>query len=145
MKAMTATKVKDLMTSTVETLRMGDTLELAKATLKLKRIRHLPVVDADQKLVGLVTHRDILGAWISHHNPIDETPDQAASEVPVDMMMNKEVTSVSPNTPAKEAATLLQSHKYGCLPVVEDGVLVGIVTEADFVKLAVKFLECEPE
>jgi len=50
---------------------------------------------------------------------------------------------VTPETPAAHAAAILESHKFGCLPVVADGKLVGIVTEADFVRFARRYFEWE--
>jgi MYXO-CTERM domain-containing protein len=72
---MAITLVKDLMTEVVETLRVGDTLDLAAHLMKVGRIRHLPVVDGREHLVGLVTHRRILSAWVSHGHPGSEAPE----------------------------------------------------------------------
>jgi CBS domain-containing membrane protein len=57
--------------------------------------------------------------------------------------MEKTVLTVTPETPAARAAAILESHKFGCLPVVADGKLVGIVTEADFVRFARRYFEWE--
>ena len=138
-----ATRVRDLMTSDVEVLHVGDDLASAAEIMKRARIRHLPVVDGDGHLVGLVTHRMILGAWVSHGHPGSERPGEVAAEVPVEMLMEREVSTLSPEMPAAAAAGILRMHKFGCLPVLEDGVLVGIVTEADFVKFAEAYFENE--
>jgi len=140
---MPITRVRELMTSVVETLTVGDTLLAAREQLERGRIRHLPVVDGDEHLVGLITHRHILEAWVSHGQPGLETPDRIAAEVPVEMLMEKDVLTVDPDTAAARAARLLISHRFGCLPVVEGGKLVGIITEADFVSFAQRFFEWE--
>ena len=137
--------VKDLMTDVVETLRSGDSLDLAAHHMKAGRIRHLPVVDGEERLVGLVTHRRILGAWISHGHPSAERPRQIAAEVPVEMLMERNVLTVSPDTTAALAAALLESSQFGCLPVVAHGKLVGIITEADFVRFAREYFEAQDE
>lgn len=127
---------RDIMTSVVEILSVGDTVDLAERHMRLGRIRHLPVVDGDQRLIGLITHRKILAAWLSHGDPRHESRRALAREVPVEMLMETDVISVEPDTPIATVAELMETHKIGCLPVLEDGRVVGIVTEADFVKLA---------
>lgn len=139
------TMVKDLMTEVVETLRVGDSLDLAAHHMKAGRIRHLPVVDGEERLVGLVTHRRILGAWVSHGDPSHERPRKVAAEVPVEMLMERNVLTVSPDTTAALAAALLESSQFGCLPVVAHGKLVGIITEADFVRFAREYFEGQDE
>jgi CBS domain-containing membrane protein len=140
---MPITRVRELMTGIVETLAVGDTLSTARQQIEKGRIRHLPVVDGDERLVGLITPRHLLGAWVSHGDPDREAADRVASEVGVEMLMEKDVLTVDPDTAAAEAARLLTSHKFGCLPVIEHGKLVGILTEADFVRFAQRFFEWE--
>jgi CBS domain-containing membrane protein len=140
---MPITRVRDLMTSVVETLSVGDTLLAARKQLERGRIRHLPVVDGNERLLGLITHRHILNAWVSHGQPGLERPEGIAAEVPVEVLMEKDVLTVDPDTTAAEAARLLISYRFGCLPVVDHGKLVGIVTESDFVQFARRFFEWE--
>lgn len=135
--------VQDLMTSVVETLQIGDSLDMAAHLMKVGRLRHLPVVDGDEHLVGLVTHRRILSAWVSHGRPERERPHAVAAEVPVEMLMERNVLTVSPDTSAALAAALIESSRFGCLPVVDQGKLVGIITEADFVRFARIHLEAD--
>jgi CBS domain-containing membrane protein len=135
--------VQDLMTSVVETLQIGDSLDLAAHLFKAGRLRHLPVVDGDEHLVGLVTHRRILSAWVSHGHPGREKPGAVAADVPVEMLMEQNVLTVTPDTSAALAAALIESSRFGCLPVVDQGKLVGIITEADFVRFARIHLEAE--
>jgi CBS domain-containing membrane protein len=140
---MPTTSVREIMTPVVETLSVGDTLATARRQLERGRIRHLPVIDGDERVIGLITHRKILEAWVSHGHPNLEKPRDVARDVPVEMLMEKNVQTVTPETPAVRAAALLESHKFGCLPVVDAGRLVGIVTEADFVRFARRFFEWE--
>ena len=140
---MATTTVREIMTGIVETLRVGDTLATAKRQIALGRIRHLPVVDGEERLVGLITHRAIMAAWVSHGHPERENSAEVARTVPVEMIMEKDVLTVDPETAAAQAAFLLRSYKFGCLPVVDKGKLVGILTEADFVRFAQRYFEWE--
>jgi CBS domain-containing membrane protein len=140
---MAITTVGEIMTSVVEVLAVGDTLARARQQIKRGRIRHLPVVDGNERLLGLVTHRRILECWVSHGHPDQESPREVARDVPVEMIMEKDVLTVDPGTTAAEAARLLETLKIGCLPVVDGGKLVGIVTEADFVRFARHYFEWE--
>jgi CBS domain-containing membrane protein len=140
---MPTTTVREIMTSIVETLRVGDTLATARRQITRGRIRHLPVVDGDERVVGLITHRRIVEAWVSHGHPDKETLAEVARDVPVEMVMEKDVLTIDPGTSAAQAAKLLMAHKFGCLPVVEKGKLIGIVTEADFVRFAQRYFEWE--
>lgn len=141
--SMPTTTVRELMTSIVETLTVGDTLLTAREQLEKGRIRHLPVVDGNEHLVGLITHRHIVAAWISHGQPATESAERVAADVPVEMLMERDVLTVDPGTAAAEAARLLTTYRFGCLPVIENHKLVGILTEADFVRFAQRFFEWE--
>ncbi len=120
--------VADFMTKDLVTVREADDLALAESLLRLGGIRHLPVV-RDHKLVGILTQRDILRSGTSGR--------QLARELPVADVMTKTPTSIPPAMGLAHAARIMLERKYGCLPVCEpDGTLVGIVTEADFVRFA---------
>jgi CBS domain-containing protein len=135
-------KVKDLMSSPVFSLKENDSLHSARELMDLQRIRHIPIVTVDYAFTGLVTHRDILSATISKLADLDpETQKEIDSGIPIHEIMRADVTSVSPDMSLKDAARLLLNNKYGCLPVVETGVLVGIVTEADFLRLTINLME----
>lgn len=134
--------VHDIMTREVFTLRESDTLKTARSMMSLARIRHIPIVNDRMEFQGLITHRDILGATISRFADIDrETQDEIDSGIPIAEIMRTDVTEVSPDLPLRSAAEMLLAHKYGCLPVLEDGILVGILTEADFLKLTIRLMD----
>ena len=134
--------VSEIMSTDLITLNEDDDLDLAQSEMAWAGIRHLPVV-SDGRLVGLVTHRDILGSMCSVFAELDK---QEQSElfrlVAVSEIMSRDIRTVGPNIDAAKAARLLLESKYGCLPVVEDEArLVGIVTEADFVQLSVRLFD----
>lgn len=128
-------KVRDLMTEVVLSVHADDTVEQVYGLMNDRGIRHLTVVDADGDLVGIVSHRDLL-----RHSRIER------AEVPVFLMreilrrtlvedvMTSEVETVEPDLPLSEAAQVMFDNKFGCLPVLEDSRLVGILTESDFVR-----------
>ena len=111
------------MTPAPLTVASGDTLAKAKSEMELSAIRHLPVSDKGT-LVGLLTQRDVL----AHHGD---------SDTKVREVMHTDVVTVGPETAAHEAAYLILRHSIGSVPVVDDdGTLVGIVTDTDFVRAA---------
>ncbi|RME20048.1 MAG: CBS domain-containing protein [Deltaproteobacteria bacterium] len=133
--------VKDIMSTNLVTLDRSESLDIAEKAMSYGRIRHLPVVE-NGRLVGLVTHRDILRAQISSLAGVSPSErDEIETMVPVEKIMQRDVRTVTPDTPVLEAARIIRRNKIGCLPVVEDGRLVGIVTEADFIDLVIRALE----
>ncbi|WP_428563941.1 MAG: CBS domain-containing protein [Solidesulfovibrio sp. DCME] len=119
-------RVADLMTSQLRCLRETDSLAEAMAAMQELFIRHIPVVDEAGQLVGLVTQRDLLSL---EHKKEPVTP--------LRDVMRTGLVTVAPDTPLRTAAETMIYNKFGCLPVVEDGELVGIITETDFLKLAI--------
>ena len=134
-------KIKDIMTSEVFVLHETQTLELVRSLMRIKHVRHVPIVDPDNTFVGLMTHRDLLAQTISHLAEVDdEEQEYLDRHIHIMSIMKTDVTTVGPETDVCSAITMLLEHKYGCLPVVTDGKLVGIVTEADFMKLTLDLL-----
>ena len=140
---MPITTVKDIMTEIVQTLRVGDTLATARRQIERGGIHHLPVIDEDEHVIGLITYHRLLEAWLSHGRPNTESAAEVAGDIPVDMFMEKDVVTVEPKTPAAEAARLIESNRFGSLPVTRDDKLVGIVTAGDFVRFAERHFEAE--
>ena len=135
-------KVNDLMTKKVFSLQEHDNVQTARSIMNLGRIRHIPIVDRGERFVGLLTHRDLLAVTISKLADIeDEVQNEIDASIPIHEIMRRDVTTISPDVDLREAAELLLQHKYGCLPVVEDERLVGILTEADFLKLTISLMD----
>lgn len=134
--------VSDLMTTKVFTLQRTDTLQDVRSLMQLAKIRHIPVTEAGNRFVGLLTHRDLLGYAVSHLAGIDQSEqDEIESTIIVGEIMQTDVMTVSPDTLLREAAEILYRNKFGCLPVLDqERKLVGIITEADFLRLAIALL-----
>jgi len=134
-------KVKDIMTTEVFVLHATQTLELVRSLMRIKHVRHVPIVNEDNTFVGLMTHRDLLAQTISYMADIDEKEQEFLDRhIHIVNIMKTDVLTADPEMDIGAAITLLLSHKYGCLPVVSDGKLVGIVTEADFLNLTLELL-----
>ena len=135
-------KAQDLMTTELFTLKKNDSLRTARSMMSLARIRHIPIVDKDNTFLGLLTHRDILSATISRFAEVDRlVQDEIDSGIPISEIMRTDVKTIHPDMHLRDVAEILLHHKYGCLPVVDDGILVGILTEADFLKLTISLME----
>ena len=131
-------RVKDVMSPDVETLFEDETMDLANTVMLLGRIRHLPVTDRDGRLLGLLTHRDLLRAFAELYR--DNGPNLDQARINVRDIMTKEVTTIGPDDPVLRAAELIWENKFGCLPVVVEERVVGILTESDFVRIAIRQL-----
>ena len=130
-------QVRDVMTAEATTLQRNDKLTLADDIMRLGRIRHLPMLDENGQLAGIVTQRDLFrGALAKALGYGERAQRQLMDTLLVKEVMTSEVITATPDTPLAEAAQVLVERKIGCLPVVEAGRLVGIITEADFVVLA---------
>lgn len=131
-------KVQDLMTKDVVSLGPHDTLEEVYDLMDNKHFRHVPVVNEDGELMGLITQRDLLKGALGD---VDELPvglqREMLSQTKVEEVMTVEPETVEPTTPLLAAGQLLLEHKFGCLPVVDGTTLVGILTESDFVRQVV--------
>lgn len=123
------------MTTDVATIGRNDELTIADDIMKMKRLRHLPVVE-EGRLVGMLTQRDLFHAALSTALNFGEKAQKGfLKTVVVKEVMTDEVLTIDPGADVKEAARLLIEHKIGCLPVVENGKLVGLVTVTDLLRV----------
>jgi len=128
-----------LMTTDLVTIAPGATLADARKAMQDHRIRHLPVVEGDRKLVGLLTQTDVLAATDSTLRDLENRIPE--SEVLVRDVMITKVATIDRQASVRQAALFIESHRIGCLPVVTNGRLVGIITDTDFVGVAINLLE----
>jgi len=133
-----AVTVRDLMVQDPATLGRNETLDLAESIMNLGRIRHMPVVD-DGKIVGIVSQRDLFrSALITALGFGRKTTSALIKTITIKEVMTEHVITISPEATAKEAARVMIDKKIGCLPVVEDQKLIGLLTETDILRYVVE-------
>ncbi|HTE49627.1 MAG TPA: glutamate-cysteine ligase family protein [Kofleriaceae bacterium] len=125
-------RVDQYMTTDLFTIHADDPIEMVANLMSWERIRHVPVEDKDHNLVGLVTYRAVL-RFLTTGGSITDT---AVGEI-----MKTDVTTITLETETLEALRLMRRYRIGCLPVIQDGRLVGIITEEDFMTIASALLE----
>ncbi len=129
-------RVRDLMTEEVVAVTADDSLAALRDLMYDRDVRHMPVVDRDRELVGLVTKRDLLRDSLIEQRDVPDFVEEVILENRrVGELMTTAVEAVEPDADIAEAARIMFDNKFGCLPVVEGRRLVGILTEADFVRL----------
>jgi CBS domain-containing protein len=127
--------VGQFMSTDLFTVQPDDLIDLAASVMDWRHIRHVPVEDEDGRLVGLVTHRSLLRLVSSG------VREKSISAITVREIMVPNPVTVSPTTPTLEAIKIMREQGLGCLPVVEGGELVGIVTSYDFLDASALLFE----
>lgn len=114
-------QVADRMTRNPCVVRLGDSLSTAHVIMQAEGFKHLPVVER-KRVLGVITDRDL-----RQHS-------EHLAEMVVESVMMPDPVTVTPRTSIEEAASLMLVQRVGCLPVVDDGGLVGIVTTTDLLR-----------
>lgn len=127
--------VGQFMSTDLFTVQPDDLIDLAASVMDWRHIRHVPVEDGDGRLVGLITHRNLLRLVSSGSR------DKDINGILVRELMVVDPVTVSPSTPTLEAMKIMREQRIGCLPVVEAGQLVGIVTSFDFLDASARLFE----
>ena len=128
-----------IMSTDLKTVAPEDTLATVRTVMHDNRIHHVPVIDEEENLVGLVTLTDVLAATDSILR--DDKSRLHAKEIKVGDIMVRDVATIDEHASLRQAALFIEKHQIGCLPVVTDGNLRGIVTDTDFVGVAINLLE----
>jgi CBS domain-containing protein len=131
-KGINYARVENYMTTDLFTVQADDAVEMVANLMIWERLRHVPVEDHEHRLVGVVTHRAVLRFVMTGASTL---------KTPIADIMKREVATVGPETPTIDALRLMRKLRVGCLPVVQDERLIGIVTEEDFMEIASKMLE----
>ena len=134
--------IESIMSTDLITLAPTDTVAEARNLMHNNRIHHLPVVDED-KLVGLVTLTNVLAATDSFLR--DQENRIHAADVRVKDIMVTDIATIDEHASLRQAAMFIEKHNIGCLPIVTDGQLRGIITDTDFVGVAINLLELAEE
>lgn len=134
-------RVREFMTSPASSIEQDATLLDAALTMRRSGFRHLPIVHGGEKLVGVITDRDINRFAPSLLGNVSQEEYNAIFEnTPLAKVMTRNPITVLPETPMREAAAILHNRKLGCLPVVEGEKLVGIITVTDMLKVLHRLL-----
>lgn len=135
--------VEQIMTSRMDTVTAEAKLSHASQIMHENDRRFLPVVDNEQHLVGLLTHKEMAQSEPSNITTLSVGEvNYLASKITVEQIMQKEPLTCSPNTLVEEAGHMMRQDKIGCLPVIDGGELVGIITEDDILDFLLDITGC---
>jgi CBS domain-containing protein len=126
------------MTKNIIALTRSDNLEYAEKLFKKHKIRHIPVVSAEN-VIGMLSYSDLLRISLSDLNDDEQSVDSIVYNMfTIEQVMTKNVISVSSKTTIKEAAEIIAKQEFHALPIVDDGVLIGIVTTTDLLNYFIR-------
>jgi acetoin utilization protein AcuB len=131
--------VDEIMTTEIFTLPATATVADAIRVMAEKSIRHIPIVDSEGNLKGLVTRHDVMAVLDSTLRA--EAVRRDPVTIPLTEIMTRDVVTVDAGANLRRAALHLEEHEFSCLPVMAEGKLSGIVTDADLVAVAINLLE----
>ena len=133
--------VSEIMTAEPYTLGPDDSLAQARELMSQHHIRHIPIVTGDHCLVGVVSQRDVLAAADSSVLPDQQAHQAQEKNVALSSIMTSPVQTVDEHASLRGTALHLKKNRLGCLPVTRDGKLVGIITDSDFVTIAIHLMD----
>jgi CBS domain-containing protein len=129
-----ADRVRDIMETKLVTISANERLSTVDDIMTLGRVRHIPVVLAG-RLVGVVSQRDLLRASLSALSEHRDAERRAfLSVVEIARVMSTPPVVVTPDATIEQAAAVMTAKRIGCLPVLEDDELVGMITETDILR-----------
>lgn len=135
-------QVKDLMTDKVFSIQKDEDLDRLNNLMTEINVRHVPVVDKDGELLGIVSQRDLLRSALDTIGVLPQAEQKdLLSSTTVQEIMVPDPETAEADQDLDEAGQLMLDNKMGCLPVVEGKRLVGILTEADFIRYLVEHPE----
>lgn len=128
--------VEEIMRKNVVALSKDDIIANAIRLMNENKIRHLPIIDENQHLIGLVTDRDIRDATPSILFETEKFKELLQN--PLEMIMRTDIITGHPLDFVEEVSAIIYEHRIGCLPILKDDKLVGIVTETDLLRTLVE-------
>ena len=131
--------IQSIMTTDLITLPPTATLAEARSLMHTNRVHHLPVINENNDLIGLVTLSNVLAATDSVLRDADNRIH--AAEIVVKDIMVTDLATIDEHASLRQAALFIEKHQIGCLPIVTNGKLRGIITDTDFVGVAINLLE----
>ncbi|MFG6686288.1 HPP family protein [Mariniflexile sp. HNIBRBA6329] len=130
--------VSEIMSKKVVALKRSDNLERAEMLFNKYRIKHIPVVSSDV-VIGMLSFSDLLKISFAETTQDEHNVDAVVyNNFTIEQVMSKNIVAINSNTTIKEAATILAEREFHALPVVDEGVLVGIVTTTDLLYYYIK-------
>ena len=136
------TSVRSIMSDDILTLGIENTLSDARIMMVENNIRHIPIVDDEQVLMGLVSQRDVLSleeSTLFDINVISRLDHE--QHVKIDDFYRRDVVTINAHVSVHNAALTIQKYKIGCLPILSGDKLIGLVTDSDFVNVAINLIE----
>ena len=135
--------VREIMTTDVTTLQESDAMLEAALIFARSSIRHLPIL-REKTLVGVITERDVKRFSPGVLSGVSSEQYQTVMEsTPLSKVMTRDPVTLTPDQPVAEAAEIFCAKRFGCLPVLENGSLVGIITTSDILRLMAKVMKGE--
>jgi CBS domain-containing membrane protein len=133
--------ISEIMNTDLHTLTEDDSVEDARRLMADHYIRHIPVIAKGNRLVGLVSQRDVLAAADSSLVTSSENARAHEALIAISSIMSVSVDTVEETASLRGAALYMQRNKIGCLPVVRGEALAGIITDSDFIAVAINLME----
>jgi CBS domain-containing membrane protein len=133
--------ISEIMNTDLHTLTEDDSVEDARRLMAEHYIRHIPVIAKGNRLVGLVSQRDVLAAADSSLVTSSENARAHEALIAISSIMSVSVDTVEETASLRGAALYMQRNKIGCLPVVRGEALAGIITDSDFIAVAINLME----
>ena len=138
------TSVRSIMTDDILTLGIDNTLSDARIMMVENNIRHIPIVNDEQVLMGLVSQRDVLSVEESTLFDTNVTVTSRLDRdqhIKIDDFYRRDVVTINAHVSVHNAALTIQKYKIGCLPILSGNKLIGLVTDSDFVNVAINLIE----
>lgn len=126
--------VEQFMATDLFTVRPEDVIDLAANLMHWRHVRHVPVEDEEGRLVGVISHRDMLELLAAGKA-------NQRSEIIVRDVMKRDLITITPETSTLEALQTMREKNIGCLPVISDEKLVGLITAYDFLTVSARLFE----
>ncbi|MEO2279254.1 CBS domain-containing protein [Pseudoalteromonas pernae] len=132
----------NIMTTDLVTIAPDATLHQAHEVMREHNIRHIPVVDEDQQLLGMLTQKVMIAQVMKIISVFGASAlERKEKQTLVSEIMSTDFDSVAPQEPLIDIAKFFLTNRHGCMPVVSDDKLVGLLTSSDFVRLCVSLME----
>ncbi|WP_308990540.1 CBS domain-containing protein [Mariniflexile litorale] len=130
--------VSEIMVKNIIALKRGDNLERAEMLFNKYKIKHIPVVSSDV-VIGMLSFSDLLKISLAEITEDEHNVNTIVyNTFKIEQVMSKNIVTIHSDTTIKEAATILAEREFHALPVVDEGVLVGIVTTTDLLNYYIK-------